>query len=438
MLLRALLAGVLTISLSATAVASAVLLEVDDVVNEFVGREEGRTVIDIPEVDRARGGRSAHVPDPRHRRALRRPPAEDQAALGHDPARARRPGRQADRGHVDPARPEGADPRARGRTRSTPPTRSAGRARPSRRSSGCSRTRRARTSRSTTSSASTSAASGARSTTSAASTSTSTAATTTTTRRPRAGEALRDDRRPARLPEAQGPGRARLRPLPPRRQRLLPRLAPAGLPAPDLAPGRRPRSCSTSSKRKELAHIFGRYFEVDKSFVATSNLIGLAQTRPVPGQPKAPVNEVRFPAYEAKNPAIDSYLYVKDADLRKTVDEFMTGKGSSNPRRLDDDDQARATPTAAAKPKTQGTSRPSVKGLEQARDRGREHGRARREPGQPRLPVLLPGPAQDRLALRRHQAAHLRASATRQASCTARTGSCSTRARSASTTASRG
>ena len=29
---------------------------------------------------------------------------------------------------------------------------------------------------------------------------------------------------------------------------------------------------------------------------------------------KAPVNEVRFPAYEAKNPAIDSYLYVKDSD----------------------------------------------------------------------------------------------------------------------------
>ena len=59
------------------------------------------------------------------------------------------------------------------------------------------------------------------------------------------GEALRDDRRAARLPEAQGPGRARLRPLPPRRQRLLPRDPPAGLPAPDLAPGRASARCST-------------------------------------------------------------------------------------------------------------------------------------------------------------------------------------------------
>ena len=33
------------------------------------------------------------------------------------------------------------------------------------------------------------------------------------------------------------------------------------------------------SKRKELAHIFGRYFEVDKSFVTASNLIG-AGARP--------------------------------------------------------------------------------------------------------------------------------------------------------------
>ena len=55
-----------------------------------------------------------------------------------------------------------------------------------------------------------------------------------------AGAGLRHDRHPAGLPEAQGPGRARLRALPPRRQRLLPRRPPAGLPAPDLGPGQRP------------------------------------------------------------------------------------------------------------------------------------------------------------------------------------------------------
>ena len=54
---------------------------------------------------------------------------EDQAALGHDPARARGSRHQAHRRDVAPARPEGQRSPARARTRSTPPTRSAGRAR---------------------------------------------------------------------------------------------------------------------------------------------------------------------------------------------------------------------------------------------------------------------------------------------------------------------
>ena len=68
--------------------------------------------------------------------------------------------------------------------------------------------------------------------------------------------------------------------------------------------------------------------------MSASNLIGLAKTGLFMVNQKAPVNEVRFPAYEAENPAVDSYLYVKDSALRKTFDEFMTGKGSTNPRRV--------------------------------------------------------------------------------------------------------
>jgi LCP family protein required for cell wall assembly len=56
LLIRALIAAIVTISLSATAVASAVLLEIHDVVNEFTGGKEGRTVVDVPEVDRAQAG----------------------------------------------------------------------------------------------------------------------------------------------------------------------------------------------------------------------------------------------------------------------------------------------------------------------------------------------------------------------------------------------
>ena len=122
-------------------------------------------------------------------------------------------------------------------------------------------------------------------------------------------------------------------------------------------------------KRKELAHVFGRYFEVDDSFVETSNLVALGKLGLFMAQSQAPVNEVRFPATEAKNPAVDSYLYVKDSDLRKTFDEFMTGKGSSNPRRLDETTKPDATPTAQpAKRKKNKAS--SVPGLEQARVEG--------------------------------------------------------------------
>jgi polyisoprenyl-teichoic acid--peptidoglycan teichoic acid transferase len=127
------------------------------------------------------------------------------------------------------------------------------------------------------------------------------------------------------------------------------------------------RALLDPSKRKELARVFGRYFEVDKSFVTASNLIGLAKTGLFLAGEHAPVNEVRFPATEAKNPAIDSYLYVKDSDLRKTVDEFMTGKGSSNPRRLTDKPANSKPP---AKPKRKRNKPSAVKGLEQAPTEG--------------------------------------------------------------------
>jgi LCP family protein required for cell wall assembly len=122
------------------------------------------------------------------------------------------------------------------------------------------------------------------------------------------------------------------------------------------------------SKRRELAKVFGRYFEVDESFTNASNLIALGQLGLYMAQERAPVNEVRFPATEAENPAVDSYLYVKDSALRRTFDEFMTGEGSSNPRRLDETTKPKATATPG---RTKKKNKPSaVKGLEEARTEG--------------------------------------------------------------------
>ena len=248
-LLRALIAGVLTIALSATAVASAVLLEIDDVVETFIGGDEGRTVARHP------GGHRAEAGDPRtflilgsdarygdHKLGIK--PRSDTILLARvDPdtkriavmslprdLKVKIPG--AGTGKINSAYEIGGprktvvDDQAavRGRDGRGLPDQQRDQ-RQLRRLPARGQLRRRRLRR----------------------------------RRPPllqrqhdggARRGLRDDRHPARLPEAQGPGRARLRPLPPRRQRLLPRHAPAGLPAPDRASGRRPRSCWTRASAR--------------------------------------------------------------------------------------------------------------------------------------------------------------------------------------------
>jgi hypothetical protein len=149
------------------------------------------------------------------------------------------------------------------------------------------------------------------------------------------------------------------------------------------------RALLNVSRRKELAHIFGRYFEVDKSFVSASNLIGLAKTGLFMANAKAPVNEVRFPAYEAENPAVDSYLYVKDSALRKTYEEFMTGKGSTNPRRPNETTKVDPVPTV--KPARKRNKPSSVKGLEQARTEGENMAVLAESQGKLGFPFYFPG-----------------------------------------------
>jgi len=79
------------------------------------------------------------------------------------------------------------------------------------------------------------------------------------------------------------------------------------------------------SKRKSLAHIFGKYFEVDKSFLEPSNLIQLAQMGLFLAGKKVPIDQISFPYYQASNPTINTDLYFHKADLRKAVDEFLNG-----------------------------------------------------------------------------------------------------------------
>ena len=238
-LIRALIAGILTVSLSATAVASAVLLEIDDVVDTFT--QEGRTAIDIPEVTRAEAG------DPRTflllgsderygDKKLKVKPRSDTILLVRvDPdtkriavmsiprdLKVKVPG--AGTNKINAAYEIGG-PRKTVATiqrlfedataREVPDQQRDQRELRRLPARGQLRQRRLRRRRPAL-------------------------LQRQLDRELRRG--LRDDRRAAGLPAAEGPGRARLRPLPARRQRLLPRLAPAGLPAPGHAPGHDPRA----------------------------------------------------------------------------------------------------------------------------------------------------------------------------------------------------
>jgi LCP family protein required for cell wall assembly len=117
--------------------------------------------------------------------------------------------------------------------------------------------------------------------------------------------------------------------------------------------------------RDELARIFGHYFEVDKSFLKTSNLIGLAKTGLFLMGSKAPVNEVRFPATESDNPAVDTYLYYTKSGIERAYREFMTGAGSASPK------AAKSQPDTPFRKAERKSNKPSsIAGLEKTTTEG--------------------------------------------------------------------
>jgi len=84
-------------------------------------------------------------------------------------------------------------------------------------------------------------------------------------------------------------------------------------------------------KRKKLVAAFSRYFEVDRSFARSKEIFSMFRLALYLVQKSPTVNEVRFRAGESDNPAVDTRLFASDADLRKTVDEFMHAKSSAKP-----------------------------------------------------------------------------------------------------------
>ena len=83
---------------------------------------------------------------------------------------------------------------------------------------------------------------------------------------------------------------------------------------------------------KKLVRVFSRYVQVDRSLRSTKQVFSMLRLVLYLAQENPKINEVRFRVQEARNPQLDSNLYVRDADLRKIRSEFMNAEGSAEPR----------------------------------------------------------------------------------------------------------
>ncbi len=121
--------------------------------------------------------------------------------------------------------------------------------------------------------------------------------------------------------------------------------------------------------RKRLARAFGRYFEVDSSFRENKQIFSMLRLALYLVQETPSVNEVRFRAVEAPNPTVDTRLFASAHDLKRTLDEFMNARSS-------DKSTVTAKPTPAdeesrrLRRKRNRNRSSAVPGLEQARAQG--------------------------------------------------------------------
>jgi LCP family protein required for cell wall assembly len=121
--------------------------------------------------------------------------------------------------------------------------------------------------------------------------------------------------------------------------------------------------------RRKLARVFGRYFTVDKSFRSTKEIFSMLKLGLYLIQENPSVNEVRFRADEAENPQVDTRLYASEGQLRQTVREFMNAKSSAKPtvtaKPTPADEEARRLRRKRNRNRTA-----TVAGLEEARAQG--------------------------------------------------------------------
>jgi LCP family protein required for cell wall assembly len=125
------------------------------------------------------------------------------------------------------------------------------------------------------------------------------------------------------------------------------------------AAGVRKLLASGLTETRHLIQVFSRYFRVDKSLRSNRQIISMLKLVLYLANENPKVHEVAFKVHDAPNPQLDSNLYYRDGDIRKTFREFMQVKESDAPR------EGASEVTAPERTTTQSSRR------ERARDRER-------------------------------------------------------------------
>jgi hypothetical protein len=126
---------------------------------------------------------------------------------------------------------------------------------------------------------------------------------------------------------------------------------------------------------KYLIRVFSRYFRVDKSLRSNRQIISMLKLVLYLAGENPKVHEVAFKVSDAPNPQLDSNLYYRDGDLRRSFREFMQVKESDEPRENTADpappEPERINRDRARKSRERNRSN-EVAGLEDARREGED------------------------------------------------------------------
>jgi LCP family protein required for cell wall assembly len=117
-------------------------------------------------------------------------------------------------------------------------------------------------------------------------------------------------------------------------------------------------------EKRHLIQVFSRYFRVDESLRSNKQVLSLLKLAIYLSTKNPKVNEVKFRAHDAPNPQVDSNLYVNDGDLKTVFREFMSPEGTAVQRKSASKPEAADSGTTKTRKKRRKRADTEVGGLE--------------------------------------------------------------------------